>query len=346
MAFVLRNLSELNGVAGDEGIVRKYIINLINDKCDNITVDSMGNIIAYKKGKSSKKKIMIATNMDEAGFIVSSITDDGYIKFKPVGDIDPRTLVSKRVVIGNDNIKGIIGMKAIHLQKKSERENAVLVSALFIDIGCKSKLKAEKKVKLGDFITFDTEYKEIGSIIKGKALDRFGCACLIDAIDEAPLYDTYFVFSTQREQPGKICGRGLIAASYNIKPDIALIVNTVPASDVYNAAKHDVSATLGGGAVIEYMDRTNISNTLLTSTIKNIAKLNNIPIQDKMSSVYSSIAGAVITPSNAAIVSCIGIPCRYSHTPVCMMNKNDIDSVSKICRLFVKERETVNGITE
>lgn len=340
MALSLKKLSELNGVAGNEKVVREYIISLISDRCTKVDVDVMGNIIAFKKGRSSDKKIMLASNMDEAGFIVSEITDSGYLKFKPVGDIDPRTLVSKRVVIGDNGAKGVIGMKAIHLQKKSERESAVSVNSLFIDVGCSKK--SNVSVSLGDYITFDTKFGENGDIIKGKALDRFGCACLIEAMDEEAAYDTYFVFSTQREQPGKICGRGLMTASYTINPDIALIVDTVSSGDVYKSEKHNISARLGSGAVIEYMDRTSIADTILTSKIKNIAVRENIGVQDKMTSTGRTITGAVL----GAVCACVGIPCRYSHTPVCMMNKKDIDAVSKICRLFVKEREIADGITQ
>ena len=107
----------------------------------------------------------------------------------------------------------------------------------------------------GDYITFDTEFESSGDSIKGKALDRFGTVCLIEAMDETPAYDTYFVFSAQRETGG----RGMMTAAYSIRPDMILIVDTPDAADVYRS--EHVRARLGGGAVIEYMDRTNISDT-------------------------------------------------------------------------------------
>lgn len=339
MAFSLKKFSELSAVSGNENEARKYILSCIDGKCDEVSVDSMGNVIAFKKGKSDKYKLMLGTNMDEAGFIVSDITDKGYVKVKAVGSIDARTLISKRVVIGSERIKGVIGMKAIHLQKKSERESAVELSSLYIDIGAKDKKSA--KVKLGDYVTFDTEYAELGNRIKGKALDRFGCVCLIEAMDEVPAYDTYFVFSTQREITARITGRGMMTAAFKIQPDYAVIIDTVETSDMYKSKQ--LQSRLGGGAVIEYMDKTSISDTVFTSALKDTAKEIPTAVQDKTSSVNSTIAGAVQVSAKGAVTACIGIPCRYSHTPVCMMDKKDINSVTALCRAVVKGR-IIDGI--
>ncbi len=339
MAFSLKKFSELSAVSGNEGEARKYIISNTENLCDDIYVDSMGNIIAFKKGKSDKYKLMLGTNIDEAGFIVSDITDKGYIKIKSVGSIDPRTLISKRVAIGNSHVKGVIGMKAIHLQKKAERETAVELSSLYIDIGAKDKKSAEKNVTLGDYVTFDTEFCEIGGRIKGKALDRFGAVCLVDSMTEVPAYDTYFVFSTQREIPAKISGRGMMTAAFRVQPDFALIIDTVDTADVYKSKTPQTK--LGGGAVIEYMDKTSILNTVFTSAIKERADMYSIPVQDKTSSVNSTIAGAVQASSTGAVTACVGIPCRYSHTPVCFMDKNDLDSVTAVCRAVLKESDVI-----
>lgn len=345
MAFTLKRLSEIFAVSGCEDEVRKFIETEIADKCDKIRIDSMGNIIALKRGKSSCKKIMLGTNIDEAGFIVSGITDDGYIKMKAVGAIDPRTLISKRVVIGKSHIKGVIGMKAIHVQEKSERENAVKLDALYIDIGENSKKKACKRVELGDYITFDTEYGEFGDSVKGKALDRMGVHCLIKAMEEIPAYDTYFVFSTQREIPCLIKGRGMRTASFKVRPDYALIVDTPDSGDVYKNSRP--YAKLGGGVVIEYMDRTSISNTMFINAVKNLAVSKGIAVQDKMSSTDETIAGAAAQASDAAVTGVVGIPCRYSHTPVSIMNKKDIEAAAELCAAFVRESDVIiDGITE
>lgn len=345
MAVSLKKLSELSGVSGCEDEVRRYIISEIEANADRVEVDSMGNIIAFKRGKSDERRILIGTNTDEAGFIVSEITDKGYLKFKPVGFIDPRTVVSKCVVIGSENVKGVIGMKAVHLQKKSERENAVNIEDLYIDIGAGSKKKAQKRVNLGDYITFDTAFSEAGDSMKGKALGRFGTVCAAESMSEIPAYDTYFVFSAQSEIPCSVPGRGMRIAAYRIKPDYAVIINASEADDVYLAKAP--ALRLGGGAAVGYMDKTSISDARFTAAIEAFASRRGIGIQRKMSSAGSSITGAVQTASNATTAACISIPCRYLHSPVSVMNKNDINAVTALCAAVVKESDVIiNEIAE
>ncbi len=345
MDLSMERLSELNAISGFEDEARAYLIPRIEDKCFDFEVDAMGNIIAFKKGKSDKYKILIGTNIDEVGFIVSDITETGFVKFKAVGDIDPRVLVSKNVTIGKSRVSGVIGMKAIHLQKKEERESAVKVKDLYIDIGAADKAEAQSCVSLGDTVAFTTEFAKFGDIIKGKALDRFGVISVLSAMSEAPAYDTYYVFSTQREIPCSVMGRGMKTAAYKIKPDFALIVDTLNSEDF--PERKSASAVLGEGAVIEYMDRTSISDTVFINEIKELANRNNIPTQHKTSSRGASIAGAVAVASDGAVVATVGIPTRYSHTPVCMMNMKDISSVSSICEAFVRESDVViNGFIE
>lgn len=339
MDLSMERLSELNAVSGFEDEARTYLIPRIEDKCHSFEVDAMGNIIAFKKGKSDKYRLLIGTNIDEVGFIVSEITDTGFIKFKAVGDIDPRVLVSKNVVIGKAKVNGVIGMKAIHLQKKEERDAAVKVKDLYIDIGALDKEEAQSRVNLGDTISFNTKFAECNDIIKGKALDRFGVIPVLLAMSETPAYDTYYVFSAQREVPCSVMGRGMKTAAYKINPDFALIIDTVNTEDFPD--RKSASAILGEGAVIEYMDRTSISDTVFVGKIAEMLEQNNIKIQHKTSSRGASVAGAVAVASEGAVIATVGIPTRYAHTGVCMMNKNDIDAVSGICKKFARESDVI-----
>ena len=172
MVETIKYISEINAISGNEHLLRNYILD--NIVADSVEVDSMGNIVALKKGNSSKnKKIAVVTNIDECGMIVTDITDDGYIKVDTVGDVELRSIISKQVII-NDSVKGVIGMKAIHLQKKEERKTVKKPKELFIDIGAKNKEVAQKLVSKGDYIAFTTKCDEIGGNIKGKSLSRIG----------------------------------------------------------------------------------------------------------------------------------------------------------------------------
>lgn len=343
MAFTLAELSSLDAVSGAENEALAYLIPIIREKCDNIDVDSMGNIIALKKGKSDKYKILLGASIDEVGFIVNDITDSGFVKFKAVGNVDPRTIVSKCVRIGDKKVQGVIGMKAIHLQKKEEREATVKIKDLFIDIGAESKEKAQEKVSLGDRIYFSTEFEDKGEIIKGKALNRLSVVPLLEVMDQVPAFDTYYVFAAQSEVLCSVMGRGLRVASFRIDPDFALVINTVNSDDFYNAKCR--SARLGDGFILEHMDKSNISAAVFSRAIRELADRNKISYQNKTSSLGASPTGGVLAAGTGAVVASVAIACRYYRTPVEYMNKNDIDAVTELCRAFIKESDVViNGI--
>jgi endoglucanase len=269
MDELLKTLSETNGVSGNENAVRAVIISKIENLADEIRIDRMGNIIALKKGADSSKRIAVTANMDESGFIVSGITDKGYLKFKAVGTIDPRKLVSKRVVIGDNKIKGVIGMKAIHLQTRSEREDVVPVGKLFIDIGARDKAEAEKNVNLGDYVTFDTEFKAVGSVVKGKALDRSGACCaLIKAMEADYPYDMYACFLVQHE----VGSRGAKTVPEQIEADAVLTVSASDTEDMYGCEKDSAGCRVGDGAVVNYSDRMVIADKELTDKMLKTAK--------------------------------------------------------------------------
>lgn len=345
MAFTLAELSRLSGVSGDEGEVMEYLIPVIKEKCDKIEIDSMGNVIAFKRGISDKYRILVGTSVDEVGFIVSDITDSGFVKFKAVGGIDPRNIVSKCVSIGSERIPGVIGMKAIHLQKREEREATVKIKDLFIDIGAADKAEAENKVKLGDRIVFRTEFADKGDIIKGKALNRMTVTALLRAMDEQPRFDTYFVFATQGEVLCSVPGRGMRTAAYRINPDYAFVINTVNTDDFYTSKQP--SASLGDGVIVEYMDKSNISNTMFADSLFALAKKHGIKNRAKTSSLGTSVAGAILAAGTGAVTVSAAIPCRYYRTPVSYMNKNDISAMEQLCVAFVKESDVIiDGIVK
>lgn len=338
MDISLKKLSELFGVSGHEDEVREYLKRLISDKCDSIETDAMGNLIAFKHGRSDKKRILIGANMDEPGFIVSGITDKGYLKFKAVGSPDPRTVVSKRVVTSG-GVKGVIGMKAIHLQTKKEREAAVQTSSLYIDIGRSRAASAKKHVSPGDYIAFDTGFNEIGRVISGKALGRFGTLCVIKAMETEPAYDTYYVFSAQREIPCRVPGRGMACAAHRIRPDAAFIINVIPAAVPGDESCED--ARLGSGAVIVHSDRSSIGNALLAAAVRSTAEKKDIKYQERVLGLYSTEAGAVQTAAEGCAAACIGIPCRYLGTPVNMMNKNDLSCAAELAAAISGESDVI-----
>ena len=332
--MLLKRLCEENGVSGNELTVRNIILSEIQGKADDIKIDAMGNIIAFKKGHKSDKKVMLVAHMDEVGFIISGITDKGYLEFKTVGGIDTRVLISKRVTVGDDKVKGVIGMKAIHLQKKSERESVPEIKDIYIDIGASDKKSAEKLVKIGDYGTFDTEFADFGTDkIKAKAIDdRAGCAILVESFDIPCEYDRYICFTVQEE----VGLRGAQVAAYRINPDIALVLEATTCSDVHGFEPHEYVTTVGGGAAVTFMDRTTIVNRRFSKWLMDEGQKAGIPVQYKRTAMGGNDAGAIHKAAEGVMTASVSVPCRYLHSPVGVASKSDIDAVKQLAFMFVE----------
>lgn len=335
--MLLKKLCEENGVSGNERAIRELILAEIRSKADDIKIDAMGNIIAFKKGRRSDKKIMLAAHMDEVGFIISGITEKGYLEFKIVGGIDTRVLISKRVTVGADKVKGVIGMKAIHLQKKSERESVPEIKDIYIDIGASDKAAAEKLVSIGDYGTFDTEYSDFGTgKIKAKAIDdRAGCEILISSFDAPCEYDRYICFTVQEE----VGLRGAQVAAYRIKPDIALVLEATTCSDVHGFEPHEYVTTVGGGAAVTFMDRTTIVNRRFSKWLMDEGRKAGIPVQYKRTAMGGNDAGAIHKAAEGVMTASVSVPCRYLHSPVGVAAKSDIEAVRRIAFMFMERAD-------
>lgn len=332
----LKTLTDLPGVSGDEAKVRAYILANIKDFCDEIVCDVMGNLICKKNGKgTSSKKVMVCAHMDEVGLIVSRITDDGFLKFKCVGGIDPRVLVSKKVRIGEKQIPGVIGAKAIHLQKKEEMKEVPKVENLYIDIGAKDKEEATKWASVGDYCTFDSEFVEFGDgFIKAKALDdRLGCACLMSLAEKQYDFDLYLVFTVQEE----VGLRGARIVTEYVRPDVAIVVEGTTCSDVYGTEENAYSTVAGGGAALSILDRSTYYDKTLTNDLYRLAKAHNIPVQFKQTASGGNDAGAIHVGAGGVRTAAISVPARYIHSPSSVIKKSDFEAVQTLLDTFLKE---------
>ncbi len=332
---MLKKLTEEIGISGNEKKVRDIIKQEISSYCTSVTVDRLGNLIAYKKGTDAtiSKKLMLSAHMDEVGLMVTNITDSGFIKFKSVGGIDPRILLSKSVFVGEKKMPGIIGIKAIHLQKPAERKNAVKMADMYIDIGAKSKEEAQQKVSLGDAIGFNSRYTYFGNnFIKAKALDdRVGCAILIEMLKNTYLFDLYACFTVQEE----VGLRGSKVCAYNIAPDMALVLEGTTCSDVPGVKEHLHATTMGEGPAISIMDRASYSDKTLSRLLYTLAKDNDIKVQYKRTTFGGNDAGEIHTSREGVPTAVISVPCRYIHSPVSVMQLEDYKNCEKLVQMFL-----------
>ncbi len=335
MYKLLEKLCNENGISGAETSVRDIIIDEIKDFCE-YSVDNSGNIIAFKKGKKSpKKKIMVAAHMDEVGFIVTGYTSDGNLTFAKVGGIDDRVIIGRRVFVGDDKIPGVIGTKAVHLQSADERKSVVSYDKLYIDIGCKDKSEAESFVSRGEQVCFDGKFDSFGNgFFKGKAIDdRMGCAIMVSLIKEELLYDTYFAFCVQEE----IGCRGSKVAAFSVNPDVAVVLEATTAADLPDVSGDDKVCTLGDGAVVGFMDCATMYPKDLYKLCHKIGKEKNIKVQTKTKVSGGNDAGAIHKAVSGVKTIAVSVPCRYIHSPYCVVKKDDIEAVKSLTTELLKE---------
>ncbi len=320
----LEELCALDGISGDEGAVRGYIIAKIDGKCE-YTVDPLGSVIAYVKGRQpAKHRLLISAHMDEVGLIVTHICPDGCLRFGTVGGIDPRVLFGKRVFIGSEAVPGVIGGTAVHNLSDEERKKAPSVSGMTIDIGCASKEQAEKLVRPGDSVIFDSDLLRFGDgMIRSKAIDdRAGCAIMLKMIEDGTEYDTVFTFVVQEE----VGLRGATAAAYTADPEFAIVLESTTAADIPSSSGEKRVCEVGKGAVVSFMDRHTIYDKELYRLAFEEAERLGIPCQTKSVIAGGNDAGAIHVTRGGVRTAAISLPCRYLHSPSCVIAERDLES--------------------
>jgi len=334
--MLLKMLSELNGASGHEKKVRDFIKSVVAPYVDEIQVDTMGNLYAYKGMTLKGPKVLLAAHMDEVGLMITAITDDGFLKFEPVGGIDPRILVSKPVRIG-ESVNGIIGTKAIHLQKKTERENALQFKDLYIDIGATSREEASKHVKLGDYAHFVNEYQTLGECATGKALDdRVGCAVLIELLKNDYAFPLIAAFTVQEE----VGLRGAKVAAYRTSPDFALVIECTLATDTLGTDEEQWITEIGKGPAISIMDRTTLFAPRLIRFATEVARAKGIPYQFRRGGSGGNDAGQIHLTREGIPTLALSVPCRYIHSMTSVISEQDYLNTIRLANEILVELPT------
>lgn len=326
---MLKDLCLLNGASGNEQKIRDYIINQIKDFVDSYIIDNLGSLIAYV---GDNKGVSINAHMDEVGFIITGITEDGYLHFDSVGGIDPRVCID-RIVCTESGVKGVIGDKAFHLLSSDERDKCPSFEGLLIDIGATSKEDAEKCVSLGDYVYFESDYIDFGEgFIKSKALDdRIGCMLMIEMIQSK--IGGVYCFNVQEE----VGLRGAQCTAERVNADIAIVLEATTAADLDGVFGADRVCVLGDGPVVSFMDGRTIYDKDLYNLAMNTAKENNIPVQTKTAIAGGNDAGAIQSASGGTRVLAISLPCRYIHSGASVVKKSDVDSTRNLIKELISK---------
>lgn len=307
---------------------------------DDISVDNIGNIIALKKAKTpDAKKVMAAAHMDEIGFMVRHIDDNGFIRFHTLGGFDPKTLTAQRVKVhGKKVLTGVMGTKPIHVLSAEERQKVPKTTDYFIDLGL-PKEEVEKYVEVGTPITWERELVEIGDCVNCKAIDnRVSVFILIEALralkDKEIDVDFYGVFTVQEE----VGLRGASVSAHTINPDFGIGLDTTIAFDVPGAQPHEKITSLGKGAGIKMMDGSVIADYRMIAYMKKTADQHSIRWQPELLPAGGTDTGGVQRMGkNGSIAGAISVPTRFLHQVIEMAHKEDIQSCIQLLISCVEE---------
>ena len=338
-------LCDAFGPSGCETEVALRIREQLDNAYDDLTEDRLGNLIAHLAPADEKKRprVMISAHMDEVGFMVTGMTEEGYLKFDTLGGIDPRVLSGKAVLMGDEEnrVRGVISAKAVHHKSPDERLTLPTLSSLLIDIGASSREDAEKYLSVGSFGTFLSPFYRFGkdnAYLKGKALDdRLGCAMLIELLRELVkdrpdgLPDLYVCF-TVREEVGL---SGAQVAAQAIRPDYAVVIETTAVADVAGVPPRSTVAKLGMGGALSLADRSTIYDAKLIEKAQRIAEENGIPLQIKQAVSGGNDASHIHKSGVGVKTLALSAPTRYLHSPASVANENDYASMLSLLRAIL-----------
>lgn len=321
---LLERLCNASGVSGDEGDVRKIVLEQVRPLADEVKVDALGNVLVTRHGKGTpesgaRPRVMLAAHMDEVGLMITNDEGEGIFRFDLVGGIDTRVLAGKAVWVGAERLPGVIGAKPIHLTKSDELKSPITLDTLRVDIG-----PGNNKVKVGDRVVFASPFTRLGPSLRGKALDdRLGVATLIELLKHAPdNVDLLLAFTVQEE----IGARGARVAAYYFKPDLAFAVDSTPAHDLPtwdDSENTQYNTRLGAGPAIYIADAGTLSDPRLVRHLLQTAEALHIPCQVRQPGGGGTDASTIHKQLTGIPSVSVSIPGRHAHTPLLISRLDD-----------------------
>ncbi|MCM3759698.1 M42 family metallopeptidase [Alkalihalobacillus oceani] len=350
---MLKDLTDANGISGDEREVREVMTSYIEPFADEVTTDKLGSLVAKKVGQADGPKIMIAGHLDEIGFMVTSIDDKGFLRFQTVGGWWEQVMLAQRVTVmtKEGNIPGVIGSKPPHILPADVRKKPVDKKDMFIDIGASSKEEAlEFGVRPGDSVVPVCEFTVMKNekYLMAKAWDnRIGCAIAIDVMRElkdAKHPNTVYGVGTIQEEVGL---RGARTSAHLIQPDIGFGIDVGIAGDTPGVTEKEALAKMGEGPQIVLYDASMISHKGLREFVTSTADEHNIPYQYDSMAGGGTDSGAIHVTANGVPALSITVATRYIHTHAAILHRDDYENTVKLLVEVIKklDRETVEKIT-
>ncbi len=338
---LLKRLSETPGVAGREERIRELVISELRPLVDELQVDALGNVTAIKRG-SGNRRVMLAAHMDEIGFMVRHIDDDGFLRLQPLGGFDPRVLVAQRVLVhtaGGASLRGVLtpATKPIHLLG-DEKPGAPKLDEFYVDLGLPAE-EVKESVSLGDSVTLDRTCEVLGSNVIGKAMDdRTGVFTMIETLRRLGKHQVNVIaVATVQEEVGL---RGATTAAYAVEPDVAIALDTTLAQDIPGSARHEAITRIGEGVAIKVFDSSFIPNFKLVRHLRDVAEQHGISHQLEVLPRGGTDAGAMQRARSGAAAITLSIPSRYVHTVNEMVSLHDLDAAATLLARYLEEAHT------
>lgn len=333
--MLLERLSNACGISGREDEVRDLLRQELAPHVDEMWTDAIGNLIV-RKG-SGPVKVMLDAHMDEVGFMVSGITDQGYVKLKKVGGLDDRVLPGRHVWLTDRRIPGVIGARAWHLTKESDKGKVIPFDQMYVDLGCRTRAQVEAlQIELGDPAYFATRFERFGGkVAKGKAFDdRAGCAALAGVLEQfaEPGLTLYGAFTCQEE----VGLRGARIAAYNLAPDVAIALEGTGSVGTAGTDAVDTITNMGEGPAISLMDNSGIPNLRVFEQLVQVARDAGIRYQHRRMIGGGTDAGGIALQRSGVAVCTVSVPCRYIHTAASLLNLDDLTGTTALVNQFLR----------
>lgn len=338
---LLKTLCDAFGPSGFEDSVAKTLQPIIAPFVDETRIDTLGNLIATRRG-TGDKTLMIDAHMDEIGFIVTYVEEGGFLRFAQTSGWDPRIVPAHAVTIATDlgtYQKGYIGMPPPHILRPEDRDKPYKLEDLFIDIGATSADDvARLGIRVGSPLVIAYPFERLNQqTVMARALDdRAGCAVLVKTLEALAGQDidvTVVAAFTVQEEVGL---RGAGTAAFQIEPDIALVLETTVAADVPGIPPARQPTRFGQGPAVVVMDNTMIANGGSVRAITELADEHLIPWQYRVPFGGGTNAGAIQRSRGGVQTNVISLPVRYFHSPYAIMRLDDFENTVRLVTQFTR----------
>lgn len=347
---LLQELTDAHGVSGNEADVRAVVQRYV-EPLGTVSRDNVGSVICTQG--TGHPTVMLAAHMDEIGFMVRHITDDGFLKFVALGGWFDQVLLGQRVMVKTHtgDLPGVIGSKPPHMIPQDERNKVIEKKTMYIDIGATSKSEVEAfGVRVGDAVVPDSKFGTMANpkMYLAKAFDdRVGCAMMIRTLQQ---------FAGEAH-PNTLCGvatvmeevglRGATTSVEKTNPDVALILESDIAGDVPGISAEESSVKLGKGPTVYMFDARMIPNLKLRDLVIDTAKALEMPLQFSLHEGGTTDASVIHLHKTGVPSIVLGVPARHIHSHTSIINRDDFDRACELVAALVKklDAETVAGLT-